>query len=64
MAMRNSEVYVVSLPRPFDTDHDWIVTEELYGAAVIKLFGERARRTFRLSSLARLPQSYDPLDLF
>ena len=61
--MRSTEVYVVSLPRPFDTDHDWIVTKKLYGAAVIKLFGERACRSFRLSSLTKLHQSNDPIDL-
>lgn len=60
--MRNSEVYVISLPRPLGTDHDWIVTEELYGVTVIKLFGERACRSFRLSSLARLPKSNDPFN--
>ena len=53
----------MSLPRPFDTDHDWIVTKKLYGAAVIKLFGERACRSFRLSSLTKLHQSNDPIDL-
>lgn len=61
--MRNSEVYVISLPRPLGTDHDWIVTEELYGVTVIKLFGERACRSFRLSSLTKLHQSNDPIDL-